>query len=406
MKILLVSSLYGIKGGGSGVMAQHIATGLSDAGHQVSVITIGETHRYSMSNEQGVKIFRFRPVNLYPFTEKDTHPTWQRILWQLVDVYNFHSARVLRQILLKEVPDIVHINKMRGFSGAVWSVSSQLLPGRVIQTCHDYESMSPDGLMRGLIGKMALNKTWPVRGYQLIRAYLSSRVNVVTAPSKFTLKRIIDSGLFRSAQARVIPNTHGWSDNELKSIHSKITPPSDGKIRFLYIGRLESEKGIRELCEAFLRLSKSRPSTQLDIAGGGTLDAELRKSFGPCPGVRFLGMVYGKSKDEALSNATIVVVPSMVEEVFGLATIEAFAFGKPVIAGSAGGLPEVVRHDETGWLFDTGNTQALLQRLEMAASVDSLQLARMSRLCQEYSHNFSMNKIVKEYEGIYDQQMK
>src|SRR3990172_8239782 len=127
MKILLVSSLYGIKGGGSGVMAQHIATGLSDAGHQVSVITIGETHSYSMSNEQGVRIFRFRPVNLYPFTEKDTHPTWQRILWQLVDLYNFHSARVLRQILLKEVPDIVHINKMRGFSGAVWSVSSQLL---------------------------------------------------------------------------------------------------------------------------------------------------------------------------------------------------------------------------------------------------------------------------------------
>ena len=56
---------------------------------------------------------------------------------------------------------------MRGFSGAVWSVSSELFPGRVIQTCHDYENMSPDGLLRGSIGKMALQK-------QVSRAWLST----------------------------------------------------------------------------------------------------------------------------------------------------------------------------------------------------------------------------------------
>jgi hypothetical protein len=58
MKIMILSSLYGASGGGSGVVARHIAKGLSDVGHKVSVITIGERHQYSLSEEQGVKIYR------------------------------------------------------------------------------------------------------------------------------------------------------------------------------------------------------------------------------------------------------------------------------------------------------------------------------------------------------------
>lgn len=125
---------------------------------------------------------------------------------------------------------------MRGLSGAVWSVASCLFPGRVIQTCHDYESMSPDGLMRGSIGRMALHKQWPVRGYQLIRARLSEGISVVTAPSAFALKRITDSGLFPFAQPKIIANTHGWSQDELKSIYEGTTGFSGNEVRFLFWG--------------------------------------------------------------------------------------------------------------------------------------------------------------------------
>lgn len=399
MKIVVISSLYDVNGGGAGIMAHHLAHGLSTKGNRVAVITMGTSRQFAVSQEQDVKIYRFRPWNIYPFEEKDTHPPWQKLFWQALDIYNFHSAGVLRLILEKESPDIVHIHKMRGFSGATWSVAARLFPGRVIQTCHDYESMSPDGLLRGSIGRMAVEKRWPIRGYQLLRARLSAQVSILTAPSAFTLKRVVESGLFPFARSRVIPNTHGWSRDKIISMPQKMNV----SIRFLFLGRLEVEKGILELCEAFLRAYDSHPSMQLDIAGWGTLENILRQKYGTHPGINFLGSIHGKSKEDALSSTAIVVVPSLVEEVFGLVAVEAFAFGKPVIASNIGGLPELVRHGETGWLVEAGNIQALSEQLKSVAKMDTLFLKNVSRTCKEFSYEFSIEKALAEYEHVYQQ---
>jgi len=406
MKILIVSSLYGVSGGGAGLIALYVARGLTEAGHQASVVTIGQKHHLSSTEEQGVRVFRFRPANLYPFEEKDEHPAWQKFFWQLLDVYNFHCASVFQTILLKETPDIIHIHKMRGFSSAVWSVSSHLFPGRVIQTCHDYESMSPDGLMRGSLGRMALHKQWPVRGYQLIRTQFSVGVSAVTAPSLFTLRRIMDSGLFPSARTAVISNTHGWSQDKLRSIHQKASSSAHGGIHFLFMGRLESEKGIVELCEAFLQALKLYPSIQLDIAGWGTLDSELREKYSKYTGINFLGTLDGQAKEDALRKATVVVIPTLVEEVFGLITVEAYAFGKPVIASKVGGLPELVRHGETGWLVEAGNVQALVEQLAAVVKMDPLLLTKMGQNCKEYSYKFSIEKMLSGYLDVYHRMIK
>ena len=403
MRILLISSLYGATGGGAGLTVSHLAHGLSALGNQVVVITIGKDSQYTDTEEHGLHIYRFRPLNIYPLEGKDTEPLWKRMIWQFVDVYNFHNARMLHQILERESPDIVHIHKMRGFSGAVWPVTCQLFPGRVIQTCHDYESISPDGILRGAIGRMALRRQWPIRGYQLVRARLSAAVSGVTAPNAFTLNRITNTGLFPSAKQKVIPNTHGWSQRELELIHQKPSDFSGDNVRFLFLGRLEREKGIVELCEAFRQALDLFPLLQLDIAGWGSLDSQLRTSYGKFPNVNFLGVVNGKSKEDALSRATVVVLSSTVDEVFPLVVAEAFAFGKPVIASNVGGLPELIRHGETGWLVEAGNIQALTKQLQSVSQISPLLLAEMSHNCKEISHKFSMEKILMEYIELYRQ---
>jgi glycosyltransferase involved in cell wall biosynthesis len=387
-------------------MASHLAHGLSALGNQVTVVTMGKKSHYTETGEPGLRVYQFRPLNLYPLEQKDTESLWKRMIWQFVDVYNFHSAKVLRQILEKESPDIIHINKMRGFSGAVWSVSSQLLPGRVIQTCHDYESMSPDGILRGPIGRMAVRKQWPIRGYQLIRARLSRGVSFVAAPSAFTLKRIQDSGLFRSAQSEVIVNTHGWSQIELESIQQRAIRPADEVIRFLFLGRLEPEKGIIELCKAFISAFEQNPLLCLDIAGWGSLDAGLRHDYASCAGIRFLGHLSQQTKMDALNRADMVVVPSLVEEVFGLAVIEAFAFGRPVIASNLGGLPELVRDGETGWTVEAGNISALASLLLQVAKIPPLERAARSNICRKYSFEFSLEKVLARYQQVYRQLIK
>jgi glycosyltransferase involved in cell wall biosynthesis len=406
MKITIISSFYGSEGGGAGIIPYHLANGLKDAGHEVSVVTLGRSHHYDVTEENSIRVYRFEPFNLYSLGEKDSHPVWQKMLWQTLDIYNSHSERILRQILNIETPAIVHIHKMRGFSGAVWSVAAHLFPGRIIQTCHDYEGMSPDGYMRGYIGRMALRKQWPLRGYQLIRARLSRGVSIVTAPSRFSLERIIDSGLFPGARSRVVMNTHGFSQPELISLQKVVSAPSDDQFRFLYLSRLEREKGIIELCEAFLRIFALDRAVRLDIAGWGTLEAELRMKYGDHSGIRFLGAVSGRPKEEALNRAAVVMVPSLWEEVFGIVTIEAYAFGKPVIASNVGGLPELVRQDETGWLVEPGDVDALAQRMLSVTKTAPSALAKMSQACKEYSYQFSMEKITAEYLELYEQLLK
>jgi glycosyltransferase involved in cell wall biosynthesis len=401
MKILLVSSFYGLGGGGSGIIAEYLARGMSSAGHTVTVLTLGKNRAITVVAQDKIRVYRYRPLNLYPMEVKDTHPVWQRMIWQFVDIYNPFSAHVLWRIMKEETPDVIHINKMRGFSGAVWSVSTDLFPGRVIQTCHDYESMSPDGLLRGSIGEMALNKKWPIRGYQLIRANLSSKVSIVAAPSKYTLDRILESGLFSSASSVVIPNTHGWSEDELMAIqkHKYYIPQKE--TRFLFIGRLEVEKGILDLCEAFVLLSKTFPSAYLDIAGSGTLEPYIREKYKHNSHITFLGKIDGQKKEEAFYRTTVVVVPSLVAEVFGIVTIEAFAFGKPVVASNIGGLPELVFPDETGWLAEPGNVQSLRDRLEKVINTGPERLSNIAKNCKESSIKFSSDKIVKLHEQLF-----
>jgi glycosyltransferase involved in cell wall biosynthesis len=237
-----------------------------------------------------------------------------------------------------------------------------------------------------------------------MRRRLSAGVSVVTAPSILTLRRIKNSGLFPSAHSKVIANTHGWSQSDLKSIREGADGfLGNGLLRFLYLGRLEREKGIVELCEAFLQAFARFPSMQLDIAGWGTQELELRDKYGKSPAINFLGAVAGKAKQDALRNATVVVVPSLVDEVFGLVTVEAFAFGKPVIASNVGGLPELVRQGETGWLVEAGQVRDLAEQLYSVAKMEPLLLAKMSRNCKEYSIEFTLEKVLSEYLDTYNE---
>lgn len=406
MKILLISSLYGISGGGAGLTVGHLARGLSTRGNEVVIVTLGGSRRWVETEDDGLRVYRFLPLNLYPFSEKDSRPMWQKFFWQSFDVYNLHSANVLRGIMSRESPDIIHIHKMRGFSGAVWQTASRLYPGRVIQTCHDYESMSPDGLLRGSIGAMALGRRWPVRGYQLIRAWLSAGVTVVTAPSAHALQRVTESGLFPRARCEVVPNTHGWRSDELNTIVERVDPQPGGRTNLLFLGRLEKEKGIVELCEAFLQAFDRQPSIRLDIAGWGTMEAELRKAYGHHTAINFLGVINAQMKNEVLSRATAMVVPSLVEEVFGLVAVEAYAFGVPVIASNTGGLASLIRHGETGWQVAPGDVQTLAERITSVAGLDPARWAGMSRTCREYAREFTMEMISNRFLEIYDEMLK
>jgi glycosyltransferase involved in cell wall biosynthesis len=103
---------------------------------------------------------------------------------------------------------------------------------------------------------------------------------------------------------------------------------------------------------------------------------------------QYAGEVYGKEKAELLANAKAVLLPSRLPEAFGLVAAEANASGTPAIVLNNGGMPEVVNHNETGFVCNSVD--------EMAEAVQSLSSIKPKR-CEEWVRkNFDHHLISKQ----------
>jgi glycosyltransferase involved in cell wall biosynthesis len=128
-------------------------------------------------------------------------------------------------------------------------------------------------------------------------------------------------------------------------------PPLPAEPRLLFVGRLETGKGIELLLESLVFL----PDVSLEVVGdGGRAPAAraLAKRLGLGERVRFHGWCSGAALESHYARARAVVVPSVWPEPFGLAGIEAMARARPVVAVNRGGIPEWLEEGETGFLAD------------------------------------------------------
>jgi spore coat protein SA len=123
----------------------------------------------------------------------------------------------------------------------------------------------------------------------------------------------------------------------------------------LFAGRVIPRKGIGVLIKAANRVRKVVPDIKLLIAGRGKklyigkLKSAARKLGVP---MQFLGRI-GHSKIHHIYRAAdCFVCPSQKHEAFGLVNVEAMASGLPVVASNIGGIKEIVRHKENGYLID------------------------------------------------------
>lgn len=146
----------------------------------------------------------------------------------------------------------------------------------------------------------------------------------------------------------------------------------------LFVGRLTPHKGVDRLLQA---LPRGATLTVVGTAGHDLRPPEsgyaswLRQLAGEeGRDVRLLDAVSDTELRELYRSTAVMVLPSVEEtcygkrvaisELLGLSVLEAMACGAPVVASRLGGLPEVVRHGETGFLVEPGNVDALRQRLE------------------------------------------
>ncbi len=406
MKVLLAATQTDDEGGGAAAAARQLALGLKRLG--VDVVLVG-THRQGglrMVEWDGIRHYSFRPLNLYWIGDKDTKPAYQRALFQGVDLWNPHVYRVMRAIIARERPDVVHTQKLRGLSPSVWAAADHAgIAGlRLVHTCHDHELISPEGTLAGRLGQMALSGSrwlWP---YQALRRVQSRRVAIVTAPSRLTLARHTALGFFPQAQTAVVPNSHGLSRTELETLATEASCKSHGDpavVRLLYLGRLDHVKGIEVLCAAFEHAVALRPALRLDVAGTGMLLESLRRQYHHVPQIVFHGQVQKMRKSDLLGAADALVVPTISQEVFGIVIVEAYAHGTPVLASTTGGIPEIVREGKTGFLVEPGDVDRLAKKLVWAADHNAV-LRGMRPACLAVARAYTEEAVTAAYLAVYD----
>ncbi len=193
---------------------------------------------------------------------------------------------------------------------------------------------------------------------------------------------------------RILLAPHGLSDWAGPPALEPAGPATREAVRFLFVGRLESRKGIDVLLAAAPEVLRRFPGARLDIVGedtiprgeGGTYKAAfLARSDNDR--IEFHGRVDEAELRAFYRDCDILVAPSRYE-LFGLVYLEGMIFGKPVIGGRAGGGPEVIAENATGLLVAPGDVDGLVKAMTRLAGDPELRLAMGQAGRRRYETHF------------------
>jgi len=156
-------------------------------------------------------------------------------------------------------------------------------------------------------------------------------------------------------------------------------PPPTAAPRLVCVGRLSAQKGQLLLLDAVRRLKDGGASFQLVLAGDGEMRGDIERCIrqhGLESHVSITGWISGERVKQELLAARAMVLGSFAE---GLPVVimEAMALGRPVIATSIAGIPELVRQGVDGWLVPAGDTEALALAMQAALRAPIEQLGQM-----------------------------
>ena len=172
------------------------------------------------------------------------------------------------------------------------------------------------------------------------------------------------------------------------------------------VARLVEKKGIDVALRAFAMLRKRIPEASLVIAGDGPERGPLESltlELGLAEAVTFLGWMDPARIPDLMNQACVVVVPSRRLEPFGNVAVEAMQMARPVIATDQGGLPEVVKNGETGFVVRAEDSVALAEAAVRLLENPSL-ARRLGQAGRERAQRrFSLDRYAREYEVLYRQ---
>lgn len=328
---------------GVAVFVRQLAEFLAQAGHEVHIVAPANRLKSSTERQGAITIYRLR--------------AWQNPLRR-----GFYIPLLVKkqaEALVRRIqPDVIHVNDPLAMSRYLQ---------RAGQKAHVPTVVSNHFTMAYILAY------FPRFTHRLLGQYLKSWMNyfyndcdVVVAPSQSAVAALRKMG----TTAPLVALSNGVDLHRffvyfpLEEVRWRFAIPHRPII--LYVGRIDPDKSINVLVDAFEELIKKRPA-QLVLVGGGqkaeALMKDARKRLGES--VTFTGLINHESEDlvALYQLSDVFCMPSAIETQ-SISTLEAMAAGKPIVAADGGALPELISNHHNGLLFEPGNAPALATALD------------------------------------------
>lgn len=393
--------------GGAEVAAYHTCRGLLREGVDVSVLTVN--NRAPSVADEWYELDNL-PVHRITFhTRRRT---------SLSDVFDGRIYRAVLRELRRLKPDIVHIHNVSGATLAPY-LACRAAGIPVVNTLHDLWLLCPNDMLYRPDGSFCDPARPPGRCRDCFRRYdfwgvlprrraifaaLTANVRLFIAPSRALIRQLTCAG-YDERRFRWLPN--GFADEPpVPPRHAGLRNAIADAHRFhtlVFAGGGVEIKGAGVIAEAIPLLLRYVERLRLLIAGGGEerFLAQFRRY---APAVQVLGPLPFQEMRALFRAADLVLVPSICHENSPVVIYENLQLGNPSVGSNFGGIPELIDHGETGYLFPVGNAAALAEQVILHFARPAHERRRMRQQCVEKSRTqLSLEKHIAGLLQIYQE---
>lgn len=368
MRIAILVQLFPPKWiGGTEIATFNIAENLAKRGHKINVVTSVDSGSVKKEESSGFTIYRI----LQP-----------RLKFLGVIIFWLKIFFLLKKIN----PDIIHVQSI--VIGIPALIFKKIFNKPYLVYCRGSDVYFP----------------W--RRKSLISNSVLKNADKVLALAENMKTKIQD---IWGINASVIPNgidVERFENLSKADVRRKLGLKREEKI-IIFVGTLKSVKGVEYLIEAMSIVNKNNAETKLILIGDGEEKENLKKlvqelNLEHC--VFFLGRKSNEKIPEHMAASDIFVLPSLSEG-FPNVFLEAMASGLPIVATKVGGVPEIIKDGENGFLVEPKNPQQLAEKILFLLENENLK-ERISQNNREKVKEYSWEEVVKKLESVYNRFIK